>query len=215
MRILLVLGILLSFRGYTQCKTFVLNDKGDTLNCTDVKGLKQGKWSIHVEPWKGEPGYEEEGEFLDDKKEGMWRVYNLMGDKIGEENYKWGHKHGISRYYNVAGLEREESWKAVNPENPYDTVDVPDPAVPYKVDRVIVKLEGRAYKEGIWKYYRSGSGVITKTETYKLDKLLMPEVTGSLFDEQTNKKKTFEKPKEIMDYERKNAGKKYIKIRPF
>ncbi|HTH30584.1 MAG TPA: hypothetical protein VL946_04500, partial [Lacibacter sp.] len=32
--------------GSAQCKDFTISVKGDTLNCTDVKDLKQGKWVV-------------------------------------------------------------------------------------------------------------------------------------------------------------------------
>ena len=133
--------------------------------------MKQGKWAIKIESLRGEPGYQENGVFKDDKKEGTWRTFSLMGDLLAVENYRWGNKDGKSQYYSLTGPVREESWKAVNPDNPYDTVDVYDPIDPYKVARQVVKIEGSSVKHGTWKFYDTQSGEVVKSENYFLDKI--------------------------------------------
>jgi hypothetical protein len=225
MRFILFFVLLISLSGYSQWKTYIIGIKGDTLNRVDVKGRKQGPWVIHVDELRGEKGYEEEGYFLNDKKEGTWRRYSLDGDKIAEENYRWGNKNGKCSYYtNTGGLLREESWKAVNPDNPVDTVDVYDLHDPTKVvDRVAVRLTGFTLKHGLWTYYDPYEGTITKTERYWLDKLstgnegddeLKPiDVTDSKSKSDTTGKRTMTKPQAVLDYEKKNAGKKKIKVR--
>jgi hypothetical protein len=183
-----------------------------------MKSQKQGKWKIRIESLRGEPGYEEEGVFKNNQKEGPWRLYSLEGDFIGLENYRWGFKDGICRYYTIAGLEREESWRAINPEIPYDTIDVPDVVDQYKIIRRVIKREGDAYKNGVWKYYRPGSLSLVKTENYDMDKLVIPKVEGAITTNvakaDTAKKATPKlKTKEILDFEKKNSGKKAFKVR--
>ena len=78
-----------------QYKSFILSPKGDTLNVVDKKNLKQGRWVISVVELRGEPGYDEEGYFKDDKKTGPWRKYNSTGDILAVENYKAGGKEGV------------------------------------------------------------------------------------------------------------------------
>src|SRR5690242_13195394 len=87
MRFLIISFLLISFNGYSQCKSYILSPRGETLNCIDQKDLKQGKWVVKVDGVRGEPGYEEEGTYKDGKKEGTWRVYTLMGDLFAIENY--------------------------------------------------------------------------------------------------------------------------------
>ena len=215
MRLIIVPLFLICSYGFSQCKTYRLMSNGDTMNCTDKKNLKQGKWKIRVESLRGEAGFEEEGEFKNNNKEGAWRVYNLMGDFTSLENYRWGFKDGISQYYSLAGLEHEESWRAINPSQPFDTIDVPDVIDQYKIIRRVIKREGDAYKNGIWKYYRPGSLSLLRTETYDMDKIVIPTVEGQKTVVDTTAKKAPEKPKtkEILDYEKKNSGKKAIKVR--
>lgn len=59
-------------------KSFLISAKGDTINRVDQKGFKQGKWVKHTDDLRGEPGFEEEGVYKNDMKEGVWRRYTLQ-----------------------------------------------------------------------------------------------------------------------------------------
>jgi antitoxin component YwqK of YwqJK toxin-antitoxin module len=225
MRFILLVSLMVSLNGYGQWKNYIISVKGDTLNRVDQKDRKQGPWALHVDELRGEPGYDEQGYYLDNKKEGTWMRFSLMGDKIAEENYRWGNLNGKCKYYTRAGiLERVESWRAVNPDNAMDTVDVFDVNDPSKVvDRVIVKLEGTTLKHGNWTYYDPNEGTIEKRETYWLDRLstgngpddeLKPlDVSDGKSVSDTTGKTALKKPQVILDYEKKNAGKKKVKVR--
>lgn len=223
MRLLLIPLILLIYSSsFGQCKTFKISSKGDTLNCTDINGIKRGLWVVHVDPLRGEPGYEEEGIFVNSRKEGTWRRFNLMGDLMAIENYRWGNKNGKCSYFSLMGLEHEESWKALNPAKAIDTIDVPDPKYPDRYEQVIVKNEGNSLKHGTWKYYNPSYGTILKIENYVLDELqtgnqeisnkkVLPEGADSTEAKPTDKSKA--KPKEVEDFEKKNKNKKKITVR--
>ncbi len=227
MRFVFVFVLLISINVFGQYKDYIIGPKGDTLNRVDLKGKKQGPWLVHVDDVRGERGYEEEGYFLNDKREGMWRRFSLDGDILAIENYRWGNKNGKCQYFtNTGDLLREESWKAVNPDDPYDTVAVYDVNDPTKiVGTQIVKLEGFSLKHGTWKYYDSNYGTIVKTEKWFLDKpatgdtkndddLRPIDVTdNSNPRSDTLTKKSTAKPQAVLDYEKKNAGKKKIKVR--
>lgn len=230
MRYLLSVLLLFSLEGYAQCSTFILSPKGDTLNCVDVQGRRQGPWVDRVESVRGERGYEEEGFYKHGKKEGVWRRYSLEGDLIALENYRWGQKDGRNVYFNLMGEPlREETWKAVNPLSPYDTVDVYDVDDPTKViAKQVIKLEGTTLKHGRWKYFDPRSGTLEKTEDWVFDK---PKVIpGSVEDElapidvagtgeaaaakpAARKPATPAKPKEVLEFEKNNSGKKKIRVR--
>jgi hypothetical protein len=216
-----------SMNGYAQCKEFSIGVKGDTLNCKDAQGVKHGKWVIRIDEVRGEPGYEEEGEYNKGNKEGVWRIYTLQGDLLGVETYRWGHKHGKQQYFNVMGDKlREESWLANNPDNPTETVEVFDVNDPKKVYLVEVKMEGSTVPHGLWVFYDPGTGRVSKRENYILGKIddgtgtangMIKKDANAANDENTNEKKpepkAKPKPKEIVDYEKKNSGKKKIKVR--
>ncbi len=212
MRLLFLIFIFCSFNSFSQWKTYSIGVNGDTINGTDKNNLRQGKWVHHVDELRGEPGFEEEGEYKNNRKEGPWRLFSLQGDLTGIEIYKWGNKDGVSQYFSPSGaLIREEGWKAMNPDKQYDTLEIEDIDHLNQYKTVIVKNEGVAIKHGTWKFYDPVSGMIIKTETYSLGKLEggKADKTVALVDST----KASAKPKEVLDYEKKNAGKKKIKVK--
>jgi hypothetical protein len=213
MKYLFIILIFSSLQSAAQCVTYKISVKGDTLNCTDKKGLKQGKWINRYDEVRGEAGYEEEGVLINSKKEGIWRLYSLQGDLAGVENYRWGNKDGVQQYYNMMGdLVLEESWKAVNPDNPYDTIKVFNLTNPDDYEWKVVKLDGVALKHGTWKFY--DNGIIVKTEKYVLDKLeTKPPKNDADSTATVSKAKKPDKPSAIQDYEKKNKNKKSVKYK--
>jgi hypothetical protein len=209
-RILFVLMLLSPFLTHAQWKTYTIGVKGDTLNCVDHKDRKQGKWVNHVDEVRGEPGYEEEGEYRNNRREGTWRVYSLAGDLMGVEFYKWGNKDGLCQYFSTSGaLLKEENWRALNPDKAYDTLQIEDIDHLDKYKTVIVKNDGVAIRDGVWRYYDPTTGMVTRTETYTLGKLEAAKTDPSATAAGTPK--TNVKPKEVLDFEKK-AGKKKVKV---
>jgi hypothetical protein len=216
----LIVGMLfISQSAFGQCKTYKISVKGDTINCTTFQGKKKGKWLERTENLRGNPGREEEGLYINNMREGTWRTYSLKGDPISVENYRWGLLNGQSQYYTLEGLEHEESWKALDPGKPYDTIDVPDLIQPDVYKKVIVKNEGNAIKQGKWTYYDPKTGFILKTETYVQDSLQNPLAIFGMkqkakqpLSDSAKRKALATKPFEIQEYEKKNAGKKKVKV---
>jgi len=196
--------------GSAQYKTYKLSADGDTLNALDKNDMKQGKWVVHVDELRGEPGYEEEGIFKKDKKEGIWRKYSLTGDIIAVEFFKNGGKDGVQQYYTYLGdLIREESWKGYDPDAPYDTIAVYGEGNNEIVDYKIVKAEQYSVKHGEWKYFEAGSGRLVKVERY--DRGHLETSPGSTVKTNTpviDKNKKVEKTPEMLEWEKKNKGKK-------
>jgi hypothetical protein len=202
--------LLIGLRGHSQWKDYIISPKGDTLNAVDKHDKKQGRWVNHFDEVRSEPGYEEEGLFKDGRKEGTWRLYSLGGDLIGVEFYKWGNKDGVCQYFGINGsLKREEGWRALNPDKQYDTLLIEDVDHLDKYKTVIVKNEGVAIRDGIWKFYDPSTGMVSRTETYTLGKLEKSKATQPAAD--ANAAKTAAKPKEVLDFEKK-TGKKKVKV---
>lgn len=207
--LLLAIGTLFLMNGHAQ--SFQLTEQGDTLNLTDSKGLKQGKWIIHVDEIRGEPGYEEEGLFKNGKKEGVWRVYNLNNDLIGMENYRFGGKDGIQQYFTYLGdMVREENWKGYNPDAPYDTIDVYGAGNGEIVDQKIVKAEQYSVKHGEWKYFEPGSGRLLKLEKYYRGFPVVDNANTKTLAAPAEKTKKIDKTPEMLEWEKKNKGKKKV-----
>ncbi|WP_153799595.1 hypothetical protein [Foetidibacter luteolus] len=202
-----------------QCKTFTIGVKGDTLNCIDVNNMKQGKWVEHIEPLRGEPGYEQEGVYKNSKKDGLWRKYSLQGDILAMENYRFGNKNGRCQYFNLNGLVREESWRAIDPANPYDTINVYDLKDENKIYAKVIRVDASVVKHGEWRYYDPVTGALEKTENYQLGQIYEPNKKVTVIDASAgDSTKTAQadkkvKPKEIAEWEKKNSGKKKIKVR--
>ena len=214
--ILSLLIVIVTTNSFAQCATFRRNAAGDTLDCTDLNGKKQGKWVVKVEALRGEPGYEEEGEFKDDKREGPWRRYNAIGDFLALENYRYGFKDGESQYFNIYGLEHTEFWHATDPLYPYDTVFVPNVNDPDKYEMKVVKVEATTVKHGNWRYYDAESGKLIKTESYLFDKLQDVKADASAGGQKIGGSEATAvggKPKEVIKFEKKIEKKKKVVIR--
>lgn len=194
--------------GKAQYKDFILSPKGDTLNAIDKKGMKQGKWVITVAELRGEPGYDEEGFYKDDKKTGTWRRYNSNGDIIAVENYRFGGKDGLQQYFSFLGnLEKEEEWRGYNPDAPYDTIPIYGTGSNEIIDYKIVKAEQYSVPHGEWRFYDAG-GRLIRSERYDRgfpikDKPVKEEVVTT-----AEKPKEKVKTKEILEYEKKYSKKK-------
>jgi hypothetical protein len=200
---------LISLSGYSQLTGYTIGPRGDTLNGVDKQDRKQGKWVNHVDELRGEPGYEEEGVYKDNRKEGAWRIFSLEGDLIGLEYYKWGNKSGVCQYFGINGtLLREESWIAFNPNKLYDTLVIEDIDHPDKYKTVIIKNTGSAIKDGAWKYYDPLTGSIARTETWEVGKLEKSQAGQRASPDSTQ---AVAKPKEVLDFEKK-ASKHKIKV---
>ena len=191
-----------------QYKSYKISVKGDTINIVDHNGLKQGKWVVHVDPLRGEPGYEEEGIYENDKREGTWRKYTLQGDFVTFENYKNGDKDGKWEFFSRFGdLEREENWRAYNPDQPYDTIPIYGTGNNEIISYKVVKAQPYSVKDGTWTYYENG--MIVKTEEYDRGHLQQPSKPESVATEEPMKKIV---PKEVLEYRKKNSKKKTVKV---
>lgn len=218
--VMLLVFVALSTLSFAQCKSFFLGVNGDTLNCIDYKGFKQGKWIIKEPALRGNPGFEEEGEFLNDKKEGIWRRFSEQGDILAVETYKWGLLDGKSLYYSLQGLEREENWRAIDPSKKFDTIVVPDLYNEALVHTVIIKNEGQSMRHGRWTWFDPSTGFELKNEDYIRDSAVnslaifgIKKMEGGDSSGNSGTAKKVEKPAIVQEWEKKNSGKKKITVR--
>lgn len=203
-----IVQFMLTSGSFAQYKSYKLSAKGDTINAILQDGQKQGKWVVRVDEIRGEPGYEEEGVYRKGVKDGYWRRYNLQGDLIAVEHYILGGKDGLQQYFTYLGdLEHEENWKGYNPDAPYDTVAIYGTGSGEIVDYKIVKAEPYSVKNGEWRYYDPGSGRLLRSEQWALNNLVnpnAPKVETAISD----KPKKVDKTAEMLEWEKKNKGKK-------
>ena len=228
MRLLAMLFVLFGMSAAAQWKSFEIGARGDTLNRVDMQGRKQGPWVLSVPAIRGERGYEEQGYFLNDKKEGEWTRFSPEGITIAEEQYRWGLLNGRQKYYTpFGGLARVETWRALDPANAYDTVMVYDLNDPNKVvGAVVVKNEGASFKHGAFIYYDPRTGKVESKLEYVMNKLKEEgenETSSKFYDPRAKPaysptldsvgNKKISKPGVIQDFEKKNSGKKSIRVR--
>ncbi len=203
-----------------QCKSYRLSTNNDTINCTDTSNLKQGIWVNTVAALRGEPAYTEQGSYHDGLKEGTWYRFNDMEDVMAVENYRFGYKNGNSTYYNLFGILRQESWKAIDPKNPYDTIKVYDLEDASKYRWQVVRVDATTVKHGTWLYYDPQRNTIIRSEEYVLDELVSnPKKTQLVGINDKNGNGTDSltaaqnKPQEVLDFERLKGRKKKIILR--
>ena len=184
-----------------QWKSYILSRGGDTLNRVDLNSKKQGPWVVAVPEIRGERGYEEEGYFTNDQREGLWKRFSLEGVKIAEENYRWGKLNGKQLYFSYnGGLIREEQWRAMDPAVVFDTVAVYDLKDPDKrVGEVIVKNEGISMRHGRFVHYDPRTGRVLLVENYVMNKL-QEDVVANLPQQDTTPRQL---PKVVQEFDKK------------
>ncbi|MBN2893023.1 MAG: hypothetical protein JXL97_14235 [Bacteroidales bacterium] len=84
--------------------------KGDTINKTDVKNLKQGTWIYFNDTYIG--GISQKGEYIDNKKENLWEAYHPNGKVKSQINYKNNKQYGeVSIFYPNGNIQEKGYWK--------------------------------------------------------------------------------------------------------
>lgn len=77
----------------------------------------------------------------------------MFGVPMAQENYKWGQKNGLQQYLDQGRLQRDETWRAIDPNKKFDTIDVNDVYDQYKVERRVIKVESYSLPVGVWHYH--------------------------------------------------------------
>jgi hypothetical protein len=76
------------------------------------------------------------------------------------------------------------------------------------IDYKIIKAEQYSVKHGEWKYYDPGTGRLVKTELYDRGHLETPTDNIKTAAAPVEKKKEVEKTQQMIEWEKKNKGKK-------
>jgi hypothetical protein len=211
---LLALFICVLVVSKAQYKSYLISTNKDTINIIDKKNRMQGKWVVRVPELRGNMGYEEEGMYKDSLKEGIWRRYTLEGDAIGFESFLHGNKDGAQQYFSAFGiLLREESWRAYNKDAPYDTIPIYGTGSGEILRYQVVKAIPYSVKHGTWVYYNPENGEPIKTEKWERNVLILPKAQPAPAQASSGKslggvKKVVAKTPEMLEWERKNKGKK-------
>lgn len=201
--------LFLQVQAQSNYKSYKIGPKGDTINAINQNGDKVGKWVHRVEELRGNPGYEEEGMYRKGQKDGIWRRYSLQGDIVALENYKLGGKDGIQQYFSELGdLIEEQSWKGYNPDAPFDTIPIYGEGSNEIIDYKILKAEPYSVKDGDWKFYEPGTGRLLRTEKWERNVLVNPAKLAGPAKYQ--KPKEVPKTAEMLEWEKKNKGKKKV-----
>ncbi len=100
--IILILSLFFLFASSIKAQSFEFIE-GDTINLTDENGLKQGHW-IDIEK-------RTEGNFFNNKQEGVWKAYYTNKNIKSEITYLNGEKKGYARiYYEDGNIAEEGTW---------------------------------------------------------------------------------------------------------
>lgn len=133
------------------------------MNSVDAQKRKQGPWVEQVPSLRGEPGYSWEGSYKNNRKEGVWKKYNVNGDVIAEETFKNGALDGLCKYYYPDGrLAATGVMLAVDLEGQKDTVTVVDP-VSGEETLTEVTRKGHSVRHGEWRVYDEDGSMIRET----------------------------------------------------
>lgn len=112
--LLLFAAVFSSQSAYTHSSTDTLNPKNT--NLLDNNGMRQGYWRI-TGTMLNEPGYRkdqvaEEGHYLDNKRNGVWKKYYPTGVLRSEIHYENNHPRGLyTTYYDNGSIEETGDWQ--------------------------------------------------------------------------------------------------------
>ncbi|MBP6624663.1 MAG: hypothetical protein KA198_05800 [Chitinophagaceae bacterium] len=151
--------------------SFEVLDNGDTINQTDAKQMKQGKWLIEHAEQYGESGYLEYGSYVNNIKIGRWQNFTLDGRILSDEFYKKGNKDGEAKYYEDGSLFCIGHFMALNSSKVYDTIEVEDPLT-NQFNKITIKTDAGSVRHGFWTYYDTQTKEINKIVEYQVDEIV-------------------------------------------
>lgn len=141
------------------------------VNAMDEQKRRQGFWYVEVPARVGEFGYTEFGNYVNNRKEGVWYKLDEYGRLKSIENFRFGVLHGSSEYYDKGNLVLRGTYRGLDPDKEFDTVQVIDPDT-YEEFSVVVRTDAGSLKHGAFRYYHPVYGHLMKIEEYQVDSLI-------------------------------------------
>lgn len=143
----------------------------DSLNKVDKWDKKQGTWFYKVDALRGEPAYMTFGNYVDDKREGIWYKIDAQGQLISIENYNKGLLDKTAQYFENGRLTCIGNYKSFDQTGNLDSIWVTNPITLYDT-LVAVPAEKGFVKHGNWRYYDPISGQLVLEQIYQMDDLI-------------------------------------------
>lgn len=173
----------------------------EALNQIDKKGDKKGLWYIDQKEVRGQEGYIAFGQFVDNRKQGLWYRMDHLGRLISIKNYSDGVLNGTSQFYQNGNLICIGNYRGLNPKYKIDSIWVTNPVTGYDT-LVMIPSEKGTVKHGLWRYYSPISGQLVAEEKYQVDQLIyrkefkeQPSASDSVYFQQLPKHRPIDKNK--------------------
>jgi len=167
-------GVLLFMAGQAWANPLAAQDTGKAvvgkLNQIDQDG-RQGLWYIDEKETRGEAGYIAFGQYLNNKKQGLWYRMDHLGRLVFIRNYSNGVLDGVSQFYQQGHLVCIGHYRGLNPKYALDSFWVVNPLTGEDT-LITVASEKRTVKHGLWRYYDAATGQLTAEEKYQVGYLL-------------------------------------------
>lgn len=143
--------------------TTLITAAQEVTNQVDAKKRKQGPWIEQVESIRGEPGFSWEGVYKNDRKEGIWKKFDVNGDLLAEETFKNGTLDGLCKYFYPDGkISAVGMMIATDIEGQKDTIMVIDP-VTQEEQFTEVTRKGNSVRHGEWRIYDEEGTMLRET----------------------------------------------------
>lgn len=148
-----------------------LGEVEEKINKIDHRGKKQGLWVIYEPERMGEDARYQHGYFEDDLKMGTWYIFDRYRNLMGIENYLFDQLNGSVKYYDKNGLVLEGQYYGRSKMVAIDSIIVTHPLT-FMDTIVAVHEEIGSFKHGIWNYYDSDLGQLTRREYYQVGNMV-------------------------------------------
>ncbi len=171
MRFFLLIVALLFLARPAMAQPIVSNGKPAPINQADKKGRKQGIWYNTQPERMGEEAFSEFGNYINDRKTGLWYHMNNSGEIKAIEQYRNNVLDGEVKYFENGKLTCTGHYLGLNPDQAYDTIYVEHPVTGIE-KLTVIPTERGTLRHGLWRYYDVRTGRLIREEDYQVDELV-------------------------------------------